>query len=180
VSGLLARGARVGLRPLREEDVGERYLAWMRDPEVLRHLEARFTEHTVASLRAFVAEHARREDTLFLAICALDEDERHIGNIKIGPLHPHHGTADVGIIIGERSWWGRGAAREAIALASALAGQRLGARKLTASVYASNAGSERAFLAVGWTAEGRRPAQFVGEDGIEDQVMLGLVLRSEP
>jgi RimJ/RimL family protein N-acetyltransferase len=177
VTDLLARGRQVGLRPLRAEDVGERYLEWMRNPDVLRHLEARFAEHTLESLHAFVAAHAGRADTMLLAICALPEDERHIGNIKIGPLDPHHGTADVGLLIGEPSWWGRGAAREAIGLASALAGERLGARKLTASCYSSNVGSAKAFLAAGWTAEGRRPAQFVGEDGVEDQVLLGLILR---
>jgi ribosomal-protein-alanine N-acetyltransferase len=180
VSALLAAGRLTGLRPLREEDVGERYLGWMRDPEVLRYLEARFAEQTLESLRAFVRANAGRDDTLLLAICALDEDERHIGNIKVGPLHPHHRTADVGLIIGERSWWGRGAGREAIALATRLAAERLGARKLTASCYGSHVGSARAFLANGWTDEGRRPAQYVGEDGVEDQWMLGLVVREHP
>jgi RimJ/RimL family protein N-acetyltransferase len=180
VSDLLARGERVGVRALHPDDVDERYLGWMRDPEVLRYLEARFAEHTLASLREFVAANAGRDDTLLLAICALDEDERHIGNIKVGPLDPHHGTADIGLIIGERSWWGRGAGREAIALATGLAAERLGVRKLTASCYASHVGSAKAFLANGWTDEGRRPAQFVGDDGVEDQRMLGLVLRSTP
>ena len=177
MSALLARGELIGLRPLRAEDVGERYLGWMRDPEVLRYLEARFSEQTLASLQAFVAANADRPDTLLLAICALDDDETHIGNIKVGPLHPHHGTADVGLIIGERAWWGRGAGREAIAVATRLAAERLGARKLTASCYGSHVGSAKAFLANGWTDEGRRPAQFVGEHGVEDQWMLGLVLR---
>jgi len=177
VSTLVAAGRLTKLRPLREEDVGERYLAWMRDPEVLRYLEARFAEQTLDSLRAFVRANADRDDTLLLAICAREEDERHIGNIKVGPLHPHHGTADVGLIIGERSWWGRGAGREAIALATQLAAKQLGARKLTASCYGSHVGSAKAFLANGWIDEGRRPAQFVGENGVEDQWMLGLVLR---
>jgi [ribosomal protein S5]-alanine N-acetyltransferase len=177
VSALLACGELIGVRPLRPDDVGERYLGWMRDPQVLRYLEARFGEQTLASLRDFVAANADRPDTLLLAICALDDAETHIGNIKVGPLHPHHGTADVGLIIGERAWWGRGAGREAIALATRLAAERLRARKLTASCYGSHVASAKAFLANGWTDEGRRPAQFVGEHGVEDQWMLGLVLR---
>lgn len=179
MSALLAVGRLIGLRPLREDDVGERYLAWMRDREVLRYLEARFTEQTGDSLLAFVRANADRADTLLLAICALEENERHIGNIKVGPLHPQHGTADVGLVIGERSWRGRGAGREAIALATQLAAERLRARKLTASCYGSHLGSAKAFLANGWADEGRRPAQFIGEDGVEDQWMLGLVLREE-
>ena len=58
--------------------------------------------------------------------------------------------------------------------------ERLGVRKLTASCYGSHVGSAKAFLANGWVDEGRRPAQFVGRDGVEDQWMLGLVLRDAP
>lgn len=177
---LLARGERIGLRALTVADVGELYLAWMRDPEVVRYLEARFTEHTLESLRDFVVTSTARDDTLLLAICALADDGRHIGNIKVGPLDPHHGTADVGLLIGDGGWRGRGAGREAIALATRLAAEELGARKLTASCYSTHVKSGDAFLANGWVDEGRRPAQFVGEAGVEDQWMFGLVLRSTP
>jgi RimJ/RimL family protein N-acetyltransferase len=170
-------GERVALRPLTVDDVGERYLGWMRDPEVNQHLEARFGEHTLESLRAFVAAQSERTDTLLLAIVARETGE-HVGNIKVGPLDPHHGTADVGLLIGERAWWGKGLGSEAIALATRLAAAELDARKLTASCYAANAGSAKAFMRAGWSAEGRRPAQFVGADGsVQDQLMFGTVLR---
>lgn len=166
----------MALRELIDADADTRYLGWMRDTEVLRHLEARFATHTLASLRAFVAEQSARADTLALAIIALPE-EHHVGNIKLGPLDPHHGTADVGLLIGEASARGRGIGREAIVLASGLAGPMLGARKLTASCYSGNAASARAFLAAGWSAEGTRAAQFLGADGEpHDQLMFGLLL----
>jgi RimJ/RimL family protein N-acetyltransferase len=178
VDELLARGVQVGLRALEPDDANEAYLAWMRDPEVVRHLEARFADATPEALRDWVAEHAARDDTLLLAIVALDDGARHIGNVKVGPLDPHHGTADLGIMIGEKAWWGRGAATEAIRLATDLARDRLGARKLTASCYAVNPGSARAFVRAGWAEEGARPAQFVDADGEPtDQLLFGIVLR---
>jgi ribosomal-protein-alanine N-acetyltransferase len=175
VSELVARGERVGLRPLLPEDVGERYVAWMTDPEVTRFLESRFESHTQDSLRRYVEEIDGRADTLFFAIVELPGG-RHVGNVKIGPIDPRHGTADLGILIGEKDCWGRGYAAEAIALATREAFARLGARKLTASCYGNNTGSARAFLRAGWQAEGTRPAQFVGVDGEpQDQMLLGIL-----
>jgi RimJ/RimL family protein N-acetyltransferase len=165
----------VALRDLRPDDVGSAYLRWMTDPAVVRYLESRFAVHTEASLRAWVVEQAARDDTLLLAIVERDGG-RHVGNIKVGPLAAHHGTADVGLLIGERDVWGRGYATAAIRQATDLAWDRLGARKLTASCYSGNAASARAFLRAGWVDEGRRPAQFLDDDGdAHDQLLLGIV-----
>jgi RimJ/RimL family protein N-acetyltransferase len=173
-----ARGGLVSLRKLGADDVGGRYVGWMRDPDVTRHLEARFADSSEPALRRWVEEHGSRADTLLFAIVE-NATGRHVGNLKVGPLDPHHATADVGLLIGERDCWGRGYGTEAIRLATAAAFERLGARKLTASCYADNAASARAFVAAGWREEGVRPAQFVLDDGRpQDQVLLG-ILRGE-
>lgn len=168
-------GRLVLLRDLTPEDVGDHYLAWMRDPAVNRHLESRFEEHSLASLTSFVEEHAGRADVLLLAIVERSSG-RHIGNIKVGPLHPHHGTADLGLLIGDHDAHGRGYGTEAIRLATELGFARLGARKLTASCYADNVASSAGFRRAGWSEEGSRPAQFVDDEGgVQDQVMFGIV-----
>jgi len=169
------RGQLVGLRELRPDDVGERYLAWMRDPGVIQYLESRFTEQTLDTLREFVCGASARVDTLLLAIIEL-ATEGHVGNIKVGPVNPHHRTADVGLLIGERGVWGRGYATEAIRLATPVSFDRLGVRKLTASCYSDNVGSAAAFRRAGWMDEGRRPAQFLTDDGrVQDQLLFGIL-----
>lgn len=166
--------ARVALRPLTVEDVGPHYVGWLADPEVNRYLESRFAEQTPAVVRAFVEQNTSRDDVLFLAIVDR-ESGRHIGNVKVGPVHPHHGTADLGILIGEKGYWGKGYATEAIRLATTLAFERPQIRKLTASCYGDNVGSARAFERAGWTREGRRPAQFLADGEPQDQVLFGIL-----
>lgn len=162
----------VALRDLTQDDVTDRYVGWLNDPEVNGALESRFTEQTIDTVRAFVAAHAGRNDVLLLAV--VEADGRHVGNVKVGPLSPHHGTADLGLLIGERAVWGRGYATSAIRQATELAFERLGARKLTASCYSANVGSATAFRRAGWSDEGVRPGQFVAADGsVQDQVMFG-------
>lgn len=162
----------VALRDLTLDDVTERYVAWLNDPEVNAALESRFTAQTLETVREFVSAHAGREDVLMLAV--IEPGGRHVGNVKVGPLSSHHGTADLGLFIGEREVWGRGYATSAIRQATALAFERLGARKLTASCYTGNVGSAAAFRRAGWTEEGVRPGQFVAADGsVQGQLMFG-------
>jgi [ribosomal protein S5]-alanine N-acetyltransferase len=115
-----------------------------------------------------------RDDILFFAMIEL-ESGRHVGNIKIGPVDSHHGTADLGLLIGEKDCWGRGYGTEAISLATELAFERPELRKLTASCYGENAGSAAAFQKAGWKDEGRRPAQFLLDGAPQDQLMFGIV-----
>src|SRR5512145_456926 len=99
--------ARLRLRTLMNADVTERYIAWLRDPDVNRYLELRFGEHSIASTRALIGTLNDSADTLMLGIF-LEGSERHIGNIKLGPINPYHRRADIGLLLGERGEWGKG------------------------------------------------------------------------
>lgn len=169
-------GAQVALRRLIADDVGERYLGWMRDRSVTRYLETRGEDQSLATLAQFVATHTDRPDTLLLAVVERASTD-HIGNVKVGPLHPHHRTADLGIMLGEDGARSRGLGTEAIQLAAELGGSMLGARKLTAGCYSGNLAAARAFLKAGWQPEGRRVAQYVDDHGVlHDELLFGLVL----
>lgn len=161
---VVVSGERIELRHLKPEDVSESYLAWMGDPEVTRYLEARFQEHTLESVREYVREVNAAEGSLIFAVVER-ADGRHIGNIKLGPINRHHETADLGVMIGERSSWGRGYGTEAIRLATTYAFEQLGVRKLVAGCYADNVGSATAFLRAGWQEDGIRRQHWVADDG---------------
>lgn len=165
----------IGFFLLRPDHVGPEYLSWMQDTKVQTFLESRFTTHTRDSLRAFVAQALDDPDTLMLGISM---NGQHVGNIKLGPINRHHQTGDIGIMIGHPQAWGKGVARAAITGLCALARDTLGLRKVTAGASSANHGSIRAFQAAGFSIEGRRTAQLLGQDGPEDLVLMGLVLSS--
>ena len=79
---------------------------------------------------------------------------RHIGNIKLGPIHWLHRRADLSLFIGERKYWGQGYASEAIALVRDWAFRELDLQKLNAGIYSGNHGSRRAFEKCGFELEG--------------------------
>lgn len=167
-------GERVYLREVRPTDVGDAYYGWMNDPEVTRYLESRFYPQSLESLHSFVSGKLGDRDNVFLAI-VLRADDRHVGNIKLGPVDWIHRTADIGLLVGERDCWGKGYATEAISLVTDYAFRTLNLRKVTASCYGNNPGSARAFEKAGFEVEGARRAQFHSDGEYVDQILLGRV-----
>jgi len=98
------------LQPFSEADISEEYLGWLGDPEVVRFSNQRFHTHTrqtaLAYLRSFVGTN-----NLFLGI-RLAESRRLIGTMT-AYRSLHHLTADMGILIGDRSCWGKGVGLDA-------------------------------------------------------------------
>ena len=170
----VVEGERLSLRDVVPEDASEAYASWMNDFDVNRYTESRFTRHTRESIRLYIEAITSTETNLFLAIIAR-EGERHIGNIKLSDIDRHHGTAEVGIIIGDKSCWGRGYGCEAIDLLAGYAFATLGLRKLTAGFYVTNTGSIGAFEKAGFVAEGVMKAQYISNGKVIDGVRLGRV-----
>ncbi|TXT37309.1 MAG: acetyltransferase, partial [Planctomycetota bacterium] len=132
-------------RPLEEVDVDDRYLAWFRDPDVVRFLESRDLER--AEVIAFL--NAGRGKQRFIDAICMSPSGLHIGNVKID-VNWKHSTADLSILIGDKAHWGKGIASMAVRLMTEKAFLRLGIRKLTAGIYAVNLGSLRCFERAGW------------------------------
>ena len=166
----------VQLFVLEPHHVSDEYVAWLNSLAVNRYLESRFAPHTIESTREFVQTMLASPQHLFLGIhsAALG---RHVGNLKLGPIDRHHGSADIGILVGDPEAWGRGVATAAIRQLVEIARDMLRLRKLTAGCYVSNIGSQRAFEKVGFALEGLRKAQFLLDGKPEDLVQMGLVLR---
>jgi ribosomal-protein-alanine N-acetyltransferase len=167
------RSERAELFLLHPDDASDDYLRWLQNPVVNRYLESRFHAHSLSSIREFIAVNRASPSSLFLGLRAPALAGRHVGNIKLAPIDPHHRSGEVGIVIGEPSAWGRGLATEAIRLLSGIAANQLGLRRLTAGCYESNAGSERAFLRAGFSREALRPGHFLLEGRPEGLLLLG-------
>lgn len=171
---LFIEGKNICLREIQISDVKKNYYNWMRDPEVNQYLESRFEKWSVRRLKNYVKEIKINRDNFFWAII-LKETGRHIGNIKLGPINRKHGFADLGIIIGEKPYWGKGFATEAITLVADYAFKKLKLNKLTAGAYANNIGSVKAFKNVGFLIEGIRKRQYLYNKKYVDGVLLGCI-----
>lgn len=167
-------GPNLRLASLDESAASGAYLHWMRDPEVLRYLEARHGSHDVESLRCFIRDANGSSDNLLLGIF-LKADGRHIGNIKLGPIDRPNRRGEVGFMVGERASWGKGYASEAVELVCRHAFSILGLHKITAGYIASNKGSARIFTKLGFFEEGRLKQHFLVEGRWEDGMRVARI-----
>ena len=152
---------RLILRAVELSDLTTSYVEWLNDRMVNRYLETRFLPQTMESLRGYWEAHRDDPGSPWFAICQ-QVDGRHIGNIKLGPIHWLHRRADISLFIGDRSCWGQGYASEAIAVVRDWAFAELDLQKLNAGIYVGNHGSRRAFEKSGFSLEGTLLAEVVG------------------
>ncbi len=162
---------RLRLRPLDPAEVGGAYVDWLADPRVNRYLETRHSPQSLEAIRAFVADCNASDHSALFGMFPIGLD-RHIGNIKIGPVDSRYLRADIGLLIGDPDHWGKGYAAEAIGAVTGFAFDDLGLHKVTAGCYAANEGSRRAFLANGFREVGRRAEHWLVGDEWMDDVML--------
>ena len=174
MSGNKLQGDLIYLRPIKAGDAGKTYVRWMNDPEVAQFLESRFQKHTLKSIKDYVASMRKKRDEYLFAICLADGD-RHVGNIKLGPVNKHHRFPHIGLLIGEKSHWGKGIATESIRLVTEFAFKRLKLHKVMAGCYASNIGSRRAFKNVGFIEEGIERLKWRSNGSFVNGIILGLV-----
>ncbi len=143
---------RLWFRTLEVETATGDYHQWLRDPAVNQYLEVRHHVPDIDGLKAFIRAKNESPDDVLLGIFL---NERHIGNIKLGPIVWAEKTGTMGILIGDRSSWGKGYATEAIATVAEFAIHKLQLEKIVASCYDTNLGSYRAFMKAGFKDMGR-------------------------
>jgi [ribosomal protein S5]-alanine N-acetyltransferase len=143
-------GARTRVRLFAPSDIDAAYLGWLNDPEVVRYSNQRFVHHTAESAAAFLASFAGSEN-LFLSIRRL-ADDRAVGTMTVYRAVPH-GTADLGILVGDKQVWGQGYGREAWMLLLDWLDSQQVVRKFTCGTAAPNRAMRRLAEASGMELE---------------------------
>lgn len=158
------------LHPLEPADVSERYVAWLNDPAVNEGTEARYEPHEIDGVRDYVADAVSSPSTLMWRI--MTEEHGHVGNIRLSAIHKHHRRSRIALLIGEKDLWGKGIGSRAIDCLSRHAFEHLNLRKLTAAIYANNAGSRRAFEKAGYSLEATLKEQAIVAGETVDILLL--------
>jgi RimJ/RimL family protein N-acetyltransferase len=153
-------GDRVYLRAFGREDIDEDYLSWLNDRDVVRYSNQRFINHSRQSCLNYL-ESFTGSANLFLAIVSNDT-ERKLGTMTMYQSLPHK-TVDIGIMIGDKSVWGKGLGLEAWNLAMSYAFNSLGVRKVTAGTSSENKGMIRIMEKAGMQFEACRSRQEIIE-----------------
>jgi N-acetylneuraminate synthase len=150
-------GKRLCLRRLNAVDTGV-VLKWRSDPAIAGQF---FSQHppTRAGHEAFLAALQRRFDREEFII-VLAEDDRPVGQIGLSRIDLESGTAEFGVLIGERDCRGKGLAYEAGALLLRYGFRELGLRRIVLNLFRDNVEALALYTRLGFAedpaASGRR------------------------
>ena len=95
---------------LSAKHISKDYVDWINNAEVNKYLETR-GNYTIDLLKSYIEEQYKN-GVYFWAI-HLKESNRHIGNIKIDPIDLDANSGEYGILMGDKTSWGKGYAKEA-------------------------------------------------------------------
>ena len=158
---------RVRVRRFTVDDICDDYIKWLNDPEVVRYSNQRFVRHDRESCLRYVSSF-NDSDSLFL-LAIRRADNKPIGTLTVFPW-PHHGVADVGVMIGEKSLWGGGYGQEAWNLVIEWLLEQPWVRKVTAGTLVCNKPMLKLMDRSGMHYEGTWFAQEIVDGEPVDQV----------
>lgn len=168
---------RLYLRALADTDLEGPYVEWLNDPEVCRFNSHHVFPYTVDAARAYVAACRTSRVALVLAICSR-HDHRHLGNIALQQIDPVARSAEYAILLGDRSCWGQGFAKEASVVIIRHGFQELNLRRISCGTSAENHAMQRLAAFLGMREEGRRRLALFKHGRYADIIEYGL-LRAE-
>lgn len=134
-------------------------------PQPLERLQADFDRD---------AGNGGRADGSFV----IEADGKVIGICALFRFDNTAHTCELGITIGDKSYWGRGYGRETVALLLDYAFRLRNFHKVWLTVSGVNERAQRAYAACGFVEEGRQREQVWSNGRYDDLVLMG-ALRSE-
>lgn len=140
------------LRNITIGDCTNTYLGWLNDRQVNLFLETRWVNQDLNKIKEFVNCIINSNNSILFAI-VVKSNMKHIGNIKIGPINEHYNNADISYFIGDKEYWGKGIATNAIKLVCDYGFNELGLHRIQAGVFDENLGSIKVLKKAGFIEE---------------------------
>ncbi len=169
-------GSQVYLRPLTGEDAAA-FVPWVNDAEVTRTLAVGAAAMNRRAEQTWIEKmNASGSDVLFGIV--VQEPDQLIGSIGLNQIDFRHRSASLGMMIGEKSEWGKGYGTEATALVVHYAFKKLHLNRVQLHVYEYNLRGMRTYEKIGFRREGVLRQAHVYDGRFWDTVVMA-ILREE-
>ena len=168
--GPVIQGKLVKLRPPKPDEAAE-IVTWFEDLEVSRFILRRHPP-SLEMEKEFLDRVARDPNDIWWAV---EHDGRLVGATGIHAIDWKNGHGTTGTVIGDKTAWGKGLARELMQLRAEYAFQQLPLRKLKSGYLEGNEASARAQRSAGYKEVGRWHGDHFVDGKWVDHVMTELL-----
>jgi len=164
-------GQLVRLRAIAKDDL-PRFVAWINDQEVARHLDFYRPISLEDEERWFAAVATSASDSVFTLETVTGE---HIGSIGLHQIDTRARSAMLGVFIGEKRFWGKGYGTEAVQLLLEYAFDQLNLHRVFLYVHEHNPRAVRCYQKCGFVQEGTLRQAGYKEGKYFDILVMGIL-----
>lgn len=160
-----------------QDEEFDKYVEWLRDLRTVKYIGRKeyFLSSDKNEIFEYVKQLAKSPNDSFFKIMYNDN---FIGTFKVGHINWETRTADMGIMIGDANYRGKGMSERVMQVGLYYAFNNLGLWKVTGGLLSGNIAMQKCFEKCGFKQEGCiRNYMFVGNT-LEDHLLYGL-LREE-
>jgi len=133
-------GSIVRLRPFLESDISKTSISWLNDKAVVKYSNQRFLNHTCETCHNYLESFSGTKN-IYWAV--EDKQTKELLGSITAYIQDNHGTADIGLMIGNKKYWGKGVGFEAWTLMMDFLFKQRNIRKVTGGALRSNFGMIR-------------------------------------
>lgn len=164
---------RFSLRSLKPTDASERWMSWLKDPDIMIPLNAPPRKWTVNELMAHIASADNNERYL---IGIFDLDSKVQIGLYMVDIDLFHRRANFNVVVGDKAWWGKGVINETRAVLLDEFFNNRGIEKATGMPLSRNFPAVFNYKSQGWRHEAtlRSHCLSVSDGSRLDQYQFGL------
>jgi len=165
------------LRELRTSDLEGNWYNWFNDSEVTKYQNKKIFPNTREKQRHYYEKLVDSNSDVVLAIID-NESNKHIGNVGLHHIDWIHRSAELGIVLGEKEFYGKKFGKQAWDLITQYGFNSLNLHRIYAIIMKKNVASIKCAENAGFICEGEIRDYFF-KNGIYEKVYYYNIIRSE-
>jgi len=138
------------IRELTKGDASHDYLSWFSQKEIKNYIQN--VPKSMTEIEHYIELDQNNSNTLLLGVFAR-KNNNHIGNIRYSYAYNGFDDVDMGIIIGDKNWRGKGVAQEVIVSTAKYLLKNKQTKKIILGVQKSNASAIKAYEKIGFVTK---------------------------
>ena len=187
----LLKSKNLFFKELEVSDVSQRYVDWLNDPEINKFLMVGSSKQNISSFemkeeaivenkpnidscKEYVKKLKQSKNDFLFGIFE-NKENIHIGNIKLTISHPREKIAELGILIGEKRFQGKGYGIESIDTITQFALNELNLIRIQAGFHDINQKSLHCFLKCGYSQDGHLKSYWIIDNKRVGRILASII-----
>lgn len=145
---------------------------WFADPEIAQFLGEQVRNGTTLAKQRdwFKKNQAKKDRRMFV----IEVDKKPVGHVSLVEINQVDSNAGIFIAIGDKNYWGKGVATDALKFITDYGFKKLKLHKIWLHVYSPNARAIRCYEKFGFKVEGRHTEMVKLNNEYHDELFMSL------